>query len=183
MSGLNMWLGLVDTKWDNALHDIRIEEYIPAEERQRVDPYQAVYGYDADHRLQTAVYIYTSDHPLQVISSALWNMVFFWSPMSKTVSIFGFNKRPLEVISLVFYVGVFFSALVGILANIRNREVHLVFATLIAVTLVHGMFCSYPRYRIPFETVVFLCSAAGIEVLFMLLRRPLCSSNTDSVPM
>src|SRR5262249_17538161 len=106
---------------------------------------------EANRRISELVWRYAVAHPLAVSKRLLWNMILFWSPVSRTVLKEGFVARPAELLSLLYFCAILTLAAAGIYLNRRQPEARLTFAIALAMTMAHATFYATLRYRIQIE--------------------------------
>lgn len=166
-TGTAMWPGIVDTDWrhENLLGNLDISGYISKEEAATLNPYTAENPADADRRVRSAIWIYTTHNLPKVITASVQNVVFYWLPVSREMRAHGLSARPQEIVSIIFYLCFFPLAVAGFYLYRHMEASRLLVIGLLAVTLLHCLFPTAARYRIPFEVVLFPFAAATFSAI------------------
>jgi len=167
LAGAGMWAGLVD---DGLIfgYGLRLTPHFSDMDRVRLDPYTAGSAVEADRRLIGLVWKYTVIHPTEVSRQLLANMLLFWSPVSRTVIMRGFEGRRLELLSLLYFSAIFLLAAAGLYFDRGRSEGRLSLTILALTTLTHAPFYPTVRYRLQIEMFVTPYAAAA---LYMLVTR------------
>ena len=180
ISGAALWMGLANEKWAD---DFAIEAGwaagIPEEQRPRLDPFKAENAADADKRLWQIVRIYAVQNPGAVCVAALRNLGQFWSPLSRTVLTEGFRHRPMEIVSGLFVAGLEVLALAAVWIYRKKPATWLFVLILAIITITHIPFCSHPRYRAPYDSLLVVLAAAAATS--WLCRRSLLDRNSEPI--
>jgi Dolichyl-phosphate-mannose-protein mannosyltransferase len=160
-AAIAMWAGLVN---EDVLLGSNFDwtAHIPPMDRVRLDPYGATSAAEADRRINELVRRYAVAHPLAVSKQLLWNMILFWSPVSRTVVKEGFDARPAELLSLLYFCAILTLAAAGIFLNRRPPEARLALAVVLAMTVAHAPFYATLRYRIQIEMFLTPYAAAAL---------------------
>ncbi len=164
LAGLAMWKGLVKTDWldDKGLKDMQWAASVAPEKRDRLNPYTAENGYDADRRIREIVSDYVKQHPLDAALAAMRNTALFWSPVPRSV----FERRTMrlvEISSCVFSIVIDVLALVAVWVYRRRADTWLIVLMLMMATGSQAPFCGSARYRIPFDAIVIVLAAAELD--------------------
>jgi hypothetical protein len=164
LSGLAMWKGLVKTDWmeDKGLKDMQWAASVAPEKRERLNPYTAENGYDADRRIREIVSDYVKQHPLDTVVTAMRNMALFWSPVPRSAISRG-TLRLVEIPSCAFSMVVDVLALVAVWIFRRRADTWLIVLMLMMATVSQAPFCGSARYRIPFDAIVIVLAAAELD--------------------
>ncbi len=135
-----------------------------------VDPFQAKDCADVGDRLAGVTRQYLAERPLEAATTAVGNAAWFWSPWPRWT-------LP-EELPPIQQVAVATTALTLLLSAcgfwLRRREAFTQFlALLLALTTVaHLTSLGVPRFRVPFEPLLFLMAALAIEALAARFKRP-----------
>lgn len=154
-AGQTMYQGLVAPEW------LRTQ---PLEVRARLDPWQACSPADVDRRLKAQVKAYASDDPIGVLRAMGRNIGLFWSPVPRHVWTHGRFGFP-EVVALTYYFTCFALAAGGFWVYRRREESWLAWVVLLGMTAMHSLTASWPRYRLPFDTILVPFAGGFVQAL------------------
>ena len=73
--------------------------------------------------------------------------------------------QPVQIAAIGFYLGVFVLAFFGFYRFRHSPETQLVLLILIGITALHAFVWNYPRYRLPYDNLLFLYAGASIQML------------------
>lgn len=153
LAGVNLMLGLVA---DDAA---AFQAAQPAGWRTQHDPYLAPTPQEADRRLRQVVGAFASAHPLRIVAHGLENVALFWSPVPRQVYTTG-RLDPASAVAGLVNLLVFGLGVLQMWRLRRSPWVLLVGVSLVLLTLAHAPFIGWPRFRIPFETLLLLIGAS-----------------------
>jgi hypothetical protein len=155
------WLfidGTVDRNWLANLSDA---------DRDRFDPKQAADPVEGERILMQMVLTHAQEQPMYVLSRAFGNSSRFWSPLPGRRNWFGGSEvlHSMQIAAIGFYLGVFALAFFGFYRFRHRPETQLVLVILIGITALHAFVWNYPRYRLPYDNLLFVYAGASIQMV------------------
>jgi 4-amino-4-deoxy-L-arabinose transferase-like glycosyltransferase len=153
VSGLATWIGVVPAGW------LRSQ---PESVRTELQPALATDALDANRRLWEQVRRFAREAPGRVAAAVLRNAALFWSPLPRGVWMGDLPFRMQDAVSLAFYSVLFVLGAAGLWLKREDPASALVLWLLLCLTAAHSLTVSFPRYRLPFDTL--LLPFAGIAL-------------------
>lgn len=157
--GFQWYVSLVPGGWHFKASD---------EEIKALDPGRAADCADVGDRLARVTQLYLAEHPVEAAKTALANAAWFWSPAPRWTNMQ--NPSPLQRASVAETFAVLLLSVIGFWQRRRERLTQFVALMLALTTLAHLTSLGVPRFRVPFEPVLFLFAALAVESLLSRVR-------------
>ncbi len=131
------------------------------DERAALDPYRAADCADVGDRLAKVTQLYLAEHPTEAAMTALRNAAWFWSPVPRWTSMK--SPSPLQRVSMAETAAVLLLSAIGFWQRRREPFTQFVALMLAITTVAHLTSLGVPRFRVPFEPLLFLFAALAVE--------------------
>jgi hypothetical protein len=115
-----------------------------------------------DNLLKSQVTAYLQAQPYRAVLQTFANMAGFWSPVSRD-PVEGSSRSAKDVISGVYSICYFLLAFFAFWRWRHRPETLLVVITLGMLTLAHGLFPGYPRFRYPYDALLVIFAAGELQ--------------------